>query len=98
MIPGECVGTDGYTCKGDSTAHGDIKLKLQVCRSAAGWYLGYSCPKCGPVSRETGYFADEAEAEAALKNPGPHLRKPGFDPAVLGMQASDDLDKLLELD
>lgn len=100
MLPGECNGADGYTCvgDGDDDSHKEIKLVLQVCSSAAGFYLGYICPKCGPISRETGYFKSWAKANAALADPKPHLRKAGFNPATLEIQASDDLDKLLELD
>lgn len=80
MLPGECNGVGGYTCvgDGDDESHGEIKLKLEVLHSAAGYYLGYTCPKCGPISRESGYFKSRAEADAALPDPTPHLRKPGF--------------------
>lgn len=44
-----------------------IELKLEVCRSAAGHYLGTWC-NCGPYSRESGYFASRKEAEEALKS------------------------------
>jgi len=34
---------------------------------AAGYYLGYICPFCGPYSRETEYMAKD-EAEVALEH------------------------------
>lgn len=39
-------------------------LYLQVLQSAAGFYLGSHC-KCGPYSRESGYFPSIDEAVAA---------------------------------
>lgn len=63
MIPGECVGVEGVTCQGYGD-HDPIKLELDVLRSGAGYYVGYFCPRCGPFSRESGYFATEAEAQA----------------------------------
>ena len=41
-------------------------LPLQVCRSNAGAYIGYWCPKCGPYSRESGYFKSSELAEKEL--------------------------------
>jgi hypothetical protein len=42
-------------------------LDLQVCQSAAGYYIGTWCPEEGPVSRESQeYYATRAEAQAAL--------------------------------
>lgn len=38
----------------------------RVLRSAAGYYIGYACPQCGPWSRESGYYEQRAEAQAAL--------------------------------
>ena len=40
-------------------------VTLDVHRSAAGYYVGTWCA-CGPYSRESGYYATEAEARAAL--------------------------------
>lgn len=40
---------------------------VQVCRSAAGWYIGRFCFLCGPISRESGYFCSAEEAEAILR-------------------------------
>lgn len=57
---GELRGLGGTTCDCGE------ELKLQVCRSAAGYYLGYFCGKCGPFSRETGYYVSRADAMAEL--------------------------------
>ena len=44
-------------------------LHLQVLQSAAGWYIGSHC-KCGPYSRESGYFGSGIEAvDAWLADP-----------------------------
>jgi tRNA(Ile2) C34 agmatinyltransferase TiaS len=59
-LQGETNGLHGATC--DCGA----ELELQVCESAAGWYLGYRCDSCGPVSRETDYFRFERTAEIEL--------------------------------
>jgi hypothetical protein len=45
--------------------------ELQVLRSAAGWYVGTTYTNedgrwVGPGSRDSGYFATEAEAQAFL--------------------------------
>jgi len=58
VLPGETVGSaHGVTC--DCGKH----LTLKVLSSAAGHYLGYFCPECGPFSRETGYFSSQKDAE-----------------------------------
>jgi hypothetical protein len=51
----------------DTCSDCEIELKLEVCRSGAGYYLGTWC-NCGPYSRESGYFGTEEEAEKALKD------------------------------
>ena len=61
-IKGELKGVDGTGCICGKT------LDLQVCMSAAGYYLGYWCNMCGPYSRESGYFRTHEEAEAALNH------------------------------
>lgn len=43
-------------------------LTLEVLKSAAGYYLGYFCPNCGPYSRVSGYFNTEEQAELAINN------------------------------
>ena len=42
-------------------------LKLQVCNSMAGYYIGHICPECGPYDRVSGYFKTKEQAEAILK-------------------------------
>lgn len=64
-VPGELSGLEGADCT--CGRH----LDLQVCESAAGFYLGYECQFCGPWSRETGYFNSREEAEAELGRPLP---------------------------
>jgi hypothetical protein len=44
----------------------DEKLPLQVLESAAGYYIGYKCPNCGPYGRKSGYFQTTALAEIVL--------------------------------
>lgn len=41
-------------------------MPLQVCASAAGYYVGTFCSNCGPNSRESGYYRSLEEAQAAL--------------------------------
>ena len=41
-------------------------MPLQVCRSAAGYYIGRWCPECGPYSRDSGYYRTPEEAQIAL--------------------------------
>lgn len=43
-----------------------VVMPLEVLHSGGGYYLGYFCPKCGPYSRESGYFRTEEEADKAL--------------------------------
>jgi len=43
-----------------------VTPELGVYRSAAGWYIGTYC-RCGPYSRESGYYATEEQAERALE-------------------------------
>ncbi len=51
MLDGECVGFGGVICCNEYNP-----LEIGVYRSAAGYYMGYWCPECGPYSRETGYY------------------------------------------
>jgi hypothetical protein len=60
MIPGETRNTC-LEC--------NATLKLQVCRSRAGFYLGTMCA-CGPYSRESGYYVTEEHAVAAFRKGG----------------------------
>ena len=62
MLPGETAGGEGSKCFECNTA-----LELQVCQSAAGYWLGYWCDEHGPCGRETGYFPKEETATKALE-------------------------------
>lgn len=42
----------------------NLKLKPEVCRSAAGFYVGSNC-NCGPYCRDSGYYRTSEQAEAA---------------------------------
>jgi hypothetical protein len=60
----ETLGTGGPSkCKDCGQ-----EVALDVYQSAAGWYVGTYCG-CGPYSRETDYFANEADARTALSSP-----------------------------
>jgi hypothetical protein len=67
MLPGECVGSLTETCFDCRS-----EMVIRVCRSAAGYYLGFLCPKCGPYSRESGYFPTRDDATAALASGAYH--------------------------
>jgi hypothetical protein len=43
-------------------------LTIRVCRSAAGFYLGFICPKDGPYKRVSTYTKTEAVAQYHLDN------------------------------
>jgi hypothetical protein len=62
MLPGETQGVGG------PKACPDCKEKLvpEVLFSAAGHYIGTRC-KCGPFSRESGYYKKHQDAEKDLK-------------------------------
>jgi hypothetical protein len=62
-LPGECVNATRTVCSECGT-----ELALKTCASAAGYYIGFFCPHCGPYSRESGYYASREEAEQALNN------------------------------
>lgn len=63
VMPGETIATGGpSTCPDCGT-----KVELQVCRSAAGYYVGTMC-ECGPYSRESGYYPSYDAANDALKS------------------------------
>lgn len=59
-LSGETAGLHGVTC--DCGAD----LRLDVLQSAAGFYLGYFCDRCGPWSRETDYYSSRASARFDL--------------------------------
>ena len=60
-LPGECVNNTKTTCHECGT-----ELSIDIQKSAAGYYVGFFCPECGPYSRESGYYHNYEEAEAAL--------------------------------
>ena len=60
-LPGECVGEPTTICHECST-----ELAIDIQKSAAGYYVGFFCPTCGPYSRESGYYRTYEEAEKAL--------------------------------
>jgi hypothetical protein len=68
MIPGEIVGDTKTVCMTCKT-----NLEIGIYRSAAGYYIGFLCPLCGPYSRESGYYQTEDEADEAL-NRGVYFR------------------------
>jgi hypothetical protein len=61
-LPGECVNSTVTKC-GDC----DTTLHIEVLRSNR-YYIGFFCPKCGPYSRESGYYNTREEAQTALDN------------------------------
>ena len=63
VLPGECLKVTSAVCLQCGT-----EMPVKVCRSAAGFYIGFFCPHCGPYSHESGYFAVREEAEQALTN------------------------------
>ena len=62
-LPGECVLDTKTACMECGTT-----LDIQVLCSAAGYYIGFFCPNCGPYSRESGYYDSREEAEKALNS------------------------------
>lgn len=63
MFPGETIHTGASdTCEGCN-----VKVKLKVMHSGAGYYIGTECD-CGPYTRESDYYKTHAQAAAALMN------------------------------
>ena len=60
-LPGECVNDTQTVC-----VECGALLEIQVCKSMAGYYVGFFCPHCGPYSRESGYYRNREEADLAL--------------------------------
>ena len=60
-LPGECVNDTQTVC-----VECGARLEIQVCKSMAGYYVGFWCDRCGPYSRESGYYRNREEAELAL--------------------------------
>jgi hypothetical protein len=44
-----------------------VVVELEVCHSAAGYYIGTWC-NCGPYSRESGYYRTSDEARRRLED------------------------------
>lgn len=66
MIPGETILSGGTHEPCDFCGHEEFPLS--VMNTPAGFYVGTKCGKCGaPESRETDYFRERSEAEAALE-------------------------------
>ena len=63
VMPGETI----LTGASDECPDCEKKLKFEVMRSPAGFYVGTQCC-CGPYSRESGYYAIRKKAEEDLKN------------------------------
>ena len=63
VLPGECIESTQTVC-----AECGRELPIKVCRSVAGFYIGFFCPHCGPYSRESGYFPSHEDAEQALNS------------------------------
>jgi len=60
-LPGECVNATQTVCYECQAV-----LDIEVLRSAAGYYIGFFCPDCGPYSRESGYYPTYEKAKRAL--------------------------------
>jgi predicted RNA-binding Zn-ribbon protein involved in translation (DUF1610 family) len=60
-LPEECINETQTACMECGTV-----LTIQVLSSAAGYYIGFFCPECGPYSRESSYFHSRDEAETAF--------------------------------
>ncbi|MFH1983206.1 MAG: hypothetical protein ABIL58_15290 [Pseudomonadota bacterium] len=60
-LPGECVNEVRTLC-----CECQSVMDIGVQRSAAGYYVGFFCPCCGPYSRESGYYRSFEEAQEAL--------------------------------
>ena len=61
-LPGECVNDTQTIC-----IECGAELNIQVLSSAAGYYIGFFCPQCGPYSRESGYYRNCEKADLALR-------------------------------
>jgi len=72
-IASQCV----HYAKGDSVMMGSWwltdcpdcgqEIDLKVCQSQGGFYLGYRCSKCGPLSRVGGYLPGRDVANEVLE-------------------------------
>lgn len=70
-LPGEVTNVQNGMycpdCKKDKPKE-RVYMPLKVLHSPAGYYIGMSCPNCGPYSRESGYYKDRDVAQAAMDN------------------------------
>jgi len=64
MLAGETTGGQETS----ECAECKASLELAVCKSAAGYFIGYWCNAHGPCGRETEYFGTEQEAEDVLES------------------------------
>jgi len=71
-LPGETIGRSlvtelpaGSTC---TCVDCGKAMPIAVLSSAAGYYVGFFCPSCGPYSRESQYFRKREEAQEALEH------------------------------
>lgn len=80
MIEGETVATGAPAKCADLGCPG--ASGPQVLHSGAGFYVGYFCNQCGPYSRESGYYATNEDATAALATED-FGRDTSFNPATL---------------
>lgn len=62
-LPGEAIGRRVIVCSECKKT-----MYLEILRSNAGYYLGFSCKNCGPYSRESGYYGKATEAVKALED------------------------------
>jgi len=65
MLPGETIG-NGALYNGDCPDCGE-PMPVEVCHSAAGFYIGTFCATCGPYSRESGYYPTREKAQDVLE-------------------------------
>jgi len=62
MLQGETISTGAP----NPCPECNLLMNFKVCVSNGGYYVGTQC-KCGPYSRETGYYLTHQEADKALK-------------------------------
>ena len=65
-LPVVCSGDNPDTDGEFGSYHMPEALPLEVLESGAGWYVGTTCPYCGPYSRASGYYPLEMVAQVAL--------------------------------
>jgi hypothetical protein len=65
VLKGEILGTEARKrCPGCHKSWAECGVGY----SAAGFYIGYWCCYCGPVSRESSYYPTCEDAEEALRS------------------------------